>query len=602
MSYLFPFFLIFAVSGLYLWLLGEASGFSSRTWSENALRAPWIGWAILLGALQVAHVFLPIIRQTAAALLLLSGLVAMIVVSIRIIGRRGLAPAPSRRELIILLAALGVASLLAFFPVFNACTKDMILYDLGLYYLKIVRWIETYPIMPGLANVQGHLGFNQPGFLFTALFDALLPECWGIFMVGGILPWLGLTLALFSMFSLGLHALGELEAPRPLTVAYACSLPVWIYAFLNENLSSGSPNLVVACVMIHLFLVFACLLFSRDEPAGSVAEILVVGAACLCLKLTSLGFVLGIWMVTAAVVFRREIWRGLPGRRLLPALALSAALLCVWLYRGVLLSGYPFFPSSLLGAPVDWRVPESVRRVFEDYILLWSRFPHGDAASALQGIAWIPHWFARMVPNHYQFAWPVQVGIALAVALALFQRNRFEILRAVGRNILLIVPLLSFAVLWFVTAPDPRYFGPLAWLFAIAPALLWISRRFTDAFIACGATLCLSAVPIACFAWENRWIWITRERTLPQIPIVALEVSTNRHGVAVWYAKEGNRAFDAPLPSSWGFAPHLCLLQEAKGLAGGFKHVESSALSETSRTQPESASDVQNGSPPDRLQ
>jgi hypothetical protein len=600
-SYL-PFFLLFATSGVSLWLLGAAFVPWSRHWSEQVLRVPWIGWAILLAILQTIHLFSPINQSMAMTLLVASGVVVAVAVAVRVRVGGHLTLTSIRKGNLWLIAPAGAAAVLAFFPVFNACTKEMILYDLGLYYLKIVRWIETYPIMPGLANVQGHLGFNQPGFLFTALLDSILPERWGIFIVGGILPWLGLTLALFSLFSVGLHAMGKLDAPRPLTLAYACSLPAWIYAFLNENLSSGSPNLIVACVMIHLFLVFACLLFSRDEPAGNVAEILVLGAACLCLKLTSLGFVLGIWIVTAAVVVRQGIWRRLSGRTLLPALALGTVLLCVWLYRGLLLSGYPFFPSSFLGAPVDWRMPESVRRVFEDYILLWARFPHGDTASALQGIAWIPHWFARVVPNHYQFAWPVQVGIALAVALFLFQRNRFEILRAAGRNIILIVPLFSFAVLWFVTAPDPRYFGPLAWLFAIAPALVWISRRFADALIACGATLCLSAVPIACFSWENRWIWITRERILPRIPVVALEVSTNRHGVAVWYAKEGNRAFDAPLPSSWGFAPHLCLRDEERGLAGGFKHVDSSALSETSRTQPESASDGQRVSPPDRLQ
>jgi hypothetical protein len=183
------------------------------------------------------------------------------------------------------------------------------------------------------------------------------------------------------------------------------------------------------------------------------------------------------------------------------------------------------------------------------------------------------------------------------VALALFQRNRFEILSAARRNIILTVPLFSFALLWFVTAPDPRYFGPLAWLFAIAPALVWISRRFTDAFIACGATLCLCAVPIACFSWENRWIWITRERILPQIPVVALQVSTNRHGLAIWYAKEGNRSFDAPLPSSWGFAPDLCLLDPGKGFSGGFKHVESKVVSEGLWKEPHKAKTAQNASP-----
>jgi len=478
---------------------------------------------------------------------------------------------------------------LAFFPVFNACTKEMILYDLGLYYLKTVRWIASYPIVPGLANLQGHLGFNQAGFLTTALLDAVLPGRWGIFLIGGVLPWVGLASALFSLFCLGLHALGKLGPPRPIAVAYACSLPVWIYAFLNENISSASPNLILACVMIHLFLVFSCFLFCPDERDANLGEILLVGAACLCVKLTSLGFVLSVWAIAAVVLIGQRKWRSFINRRMVPALGMSTVLLTVWVYRGIVLSGYPLFPSSFLAAPVDWCVPESVVRNFQDYILLWARFPHGDAATALQGIGWIPHWFARVVPNQYQFAWPIQVGIAGVLALSLFQATWPEILSSLRRSMVLAAPLIGFTLLWFVTAPDARYFGPVAWLFAISPALQWISGRVTQTLVACGSVLCLCAVPIACFSWENRWTWITREHILPQIPVVELDVSTNRHGLAIWYAKEGNKSFDAPLPSSWGFTPDLCLLNPQEGLSGGFKHVESPIVE----------SDVKQGQRPD---
>lgn len=292
MSYLFPFFAIFATAGGFLWLLGAAFPLPHRRWEENVLRAPWIGWAILLGALQVTHLFAPINKQTAAVLLIAGACAATVLVLLGARARPPRAVDSVRRENLLLIGALAAASLLAFFPVFNACTKQMILYDLGLYYLKTVRWMASYPIVPGLANVQGHLGFNQPGFLTTSFFDAILPDRWGIFLIGGILPWLGLSSAVFSLFCLGLHALGKVGPPRPLAVAYACSLPVWIYAFLNENLSSGSPNLTLACVMIHLFLVFSCFLFCRDEREANLGEVLVIGAACLCVKLTSLGFVM----------------------------------------------------------------------------------------------------------------------------------------------------------------------------------------------------------------------------------------------------------------------------------------------------------------------
>ncbi len=299
-SYLFPFFVLFATSGIYLWLLGGAFLRLVAQVEANGLAHALDRMGDPAGTCKSLICLRRINEQT------VTGLVDWV----RRRGGRsscgfaGALDESDRRSTVsqrtiywLIRCSWERPPLLAFFPVFNACTKEMILYDLGLYYLKAVRWIATYPIVPGLANVQGHLGFNQSGFLFTTLFDAILPERWGIFLVGGILPWLGLASSLFALFCLGLHASGKLGSPRSITVAYACSLPVWIYAFLYENLSSGSPNLIVACVMIHLFLVFACFLFSPDEQSENLGEILVIGAACLCLKLTSLGFVLSIWAI-----------------------------------------------------------------------------------------------------------------------------------------------------------------------------------------------------------------------------------------------------------------------------------------------------------------
>ena len=134
-------------------------------------------------------------------------------------------------------------------------------------------------------------------------------------------------------------------------------------------------------------------------------------------------------------------------RRTVPAFGVCAVLLCTWIYRGIILSGYPFFPSSFLAAPVEWRVPESVLRDFQNYILLWARLPHGDATTALETVGWIPHWFGRVVQNQYQFAWPIQVGIASALALSLFERDRRERLRWLGRTMILLIPLRLYSAM-----------------------------------------------------------------------------------------------------------------------------------------------------------
>ena len=55
--------------------------------------------------------------------------------------------------------------------------------------------MESFPIVRGVGNLFWNLGFNQSAFLVTSFLDSLLPERIGLWLVGGLLPWLGLTLS-----------------------------------------------------------------------------------------------------------------------------------------------------------------------------------------------------------------------------------------------------------------------------------------------------------------------------------------------------------------------------------------------------------------------
>ena len=179
-------------------------------------------------------------------------------------------------------------------------------YDLGLYYLKTIRWTESFSIVPGLVNVQEHLGFNHSAFLVISFFDSLVPNRWGVFLIGGVLPWLGLSLSIFAIVRLVLSRFMKANA-RPIEIAYAISLPAWIFALVGSNVSSASPDCISSCLMIHLFLVFACIVVSdqQEEWNRDLGEVLAVGALCLCVKLNCLGLVAGIWTAAAVLFFRR---------------------------------------------------------------------------------------------------------------------------------------------------------------------------------------------------------------------------------------------------------------------------------------------------------
>ena len=285
-------FVLFGFAGALLWLLAAAT-LSAEIRTESFFRAPWLGCGIIVGVLQIVHIFLPITART--SLILLAAFLAMAIFRLvpQVKGmRRGRG---DLRRILSLLAILAAVGLVSFVPVFNCCTKDIFHYDLGLYYLKTIRWIESFPIVPGLVNLQPHLGFNQSAFLLTSAIDTLVPDHRGLFFVGGLLPWLGLSLSSLAIVRMAWGQFGKKHAARPIEIAYAISLPAWIFVLVSGNSSSASPDSISFCLILHLFLVFSCFIASTDqqERSQNLSEILFLGATCLCVNPNSLAFVGG---------------------------------------------------------------------------------------------------------------------------------------------------------------------------------------------------------------------------------------------------------------------------------------------------------------------
>ena len=98
----------------------------------------------------------------------------------------------------------------------------------------------------------------------------------------------------------------------------------------------------------------------------------------------------------------------------------STIILATWIGRGVVLSGYPFFPASAMPMPVAWRTPAARVDGFRTLIRGWAR-DREDVARSLRGWHWVANWYQRVAPEMTnRFTWPAagrlrRLGLARGV-------------------------------------------------------------------------------------------------------------------------------------------------------------------------------------------
>ena len=84
-------------------------------------------------------------------------------------------------------------------------------------------------------------------------------------------------------------------------------------------------------------------------------------------------------------------------------------------------------------------------------------------------------------------------------------------------------------------------------------------------------SLCVNYAALGNLRYNTQWAWKRRASGFPEIRQVELNDSINPAGIHLYYPKSGDQVFDAPLPATRESRPKLRLLDEAKGISGGFR-------------------------------
>ncbi|HEY0976622.1 MAG TPA: hypothetical protein VGE21_04060 [Flavobacteriales bacterium] len=362
--------------------------------------------------------------------------------------------------------------------------------DEGGYYMPYIKWIERYPLVPGLANVEDRMGFNSAHHVVSALFsfDGVGSE--GCYDLNAFL-----LIAAASWLVGGVEGLWRGPRVKAFDVARVACLFLLMRNMLTSA-TSDLPLLLLGQLVLVLFLQRAEQ-GRMQENDGAGLLLLLYACVAIVVKFSALPLVLpGLW-----ILFRQ--WRAGIALPVLRLAVLGVGLFGPWMLRSYFLSGYLIYPLYQINLfSPDWRVPLGVIETQFHYVSEFARTNAGwdesrDLARHRGFREWFPLWYARESLQGRVFFWALVLGVLWTVGRGISalrtRRTRLDILVLLG-------VLLVGLALWFYRHPSFR-FG-WAWvlvflavvLFDVAQRLRLLAALRIALLVALPCTLVLNIV------------------------------------------------------------------------------------------------------------
>jgi len=540
--------------------------------AETLLLCFWLGWAISIGVLQFWHFWWKI-DGWAFLLVSLIGVTGLIWNAPQL---RQVTTTITRQQWFPLLLMVIIGLWLA-----NRTTAWVIRpeFDTGLYHMTTMKWMASYPIVPGLGNLYGPLAINNSYFLYAAMLDVGPWNDRAIYLSNGLLLYVLLIQGFVSLLKLSAndnyrayHLYHSLLLVPTIPAAFGIN---WILGLSPSNLSPDVAVFALGIVLFGRMLVF--FIDSRGEGAEHTAEykvfciiILTCFAVTVKLSLIFLAGMVLLLILTLDIVRNRLQWK----RKIvktLPMLGICGGFfLLPWLIRNIILTGYIFYPGTTALFPLDWQMPHAVVVYERNLIVAWSRRPDWNSSwiESIGNSDWLQPWLDTL-PDYVTM--PLELTLLALVCLVACR----GIMR--GANILvrvqwlLLLPPALAIIFWFVLSPNPRYAGATFWILAVVALMLAVERfvhRFQLERFA--VALCYGFF-IAVFLYVKPLrnpLWIApikqNENGLSPVHAADYETISTNSGLEVHVPKNQPACWNAPLPCTPFFRPDLRLRESGK--------------------------------------
>ena len=338
------------------------------------------------------------------------------------------------------------------------------------YHFLSLNWFHSYATVPGVANLEGRFGFNCVSFLIHAMFTVdpiaelgcgILHGCLVITILAAAVPAVVRTATSRSVSIDTVSAVG-------LILPVSFLIGTWRTNFSTAGISPDCTVFLLQQLIVVTWLraAYGHLTGAKDRRTQALSILVVCLAVMLVtVKLSAAVFAsLLLFSLFLMMWLNRRLCIQLSVRLSAIGFSVAAGILLPWIFRGVMQSGYPAYPSAIAATGVEWQVSEQMRRYELKLIGDWARY--GRMSKAYDE-PWIEQWIWTNVLGPFGASGrPKNLtgGIVFPgvwIAVVLFRLRQVP----VGSNgrffklvqVLFLVGFLS-GIYWVLTAPDPRFF------------------------------------------------------------------------------------------------------------------------------------------------
>jgi len=537
---------------------------------DQCLASFWIGFAATVCFLQIWHLFFAITWH------------ALLIVALS--GASGLwwnrtllgawARTLTRKSL-----TLGILfTLLAAAWVANHSAGPPTAFDSAMYHAPAVRWYTGYPAVFGLGNLHDRLAFNTSSLLYDAMLECGPWVGRASHVANGLLVLMFLLQILTSAVR-AFRAKGNNIAPYLFDVVLLAPVMAIV---VSEDISSFTTDvppaivLFVACSQAYRLLSAKC---SDLSAANSLVGLVILAVLAATLK-ASYVVMAGLLVLIASASLIQQASKPVIVRVGKWCVAIAVLQIVPWIINGIILSGYPMYPSTFGGLPVDWKVPEDLATAQRLWIAAFARHSIAD------GLHWVTPWLKHIMHwsynNEVGQAGSGFLGVLIPQSIAVFSLlaavvvGRKRLAASQQNNGWLLILACALATLfWFLVAPGPRFGFAILWSMAaacVAQAIalygpgvqrLGLPVALAIAFIPLIFPLPQSDVVGALIA--RSFIPPGQDHGLYPYPKAELSRFTTQSGLMLYVPINDNRCYNAPLPCTPHPAPNVVLTKAADG-------------------------------------